>query len=167
MLKKWTEQVRQYPAAYGVMALAIITVLVAFQFNWAYKNNFWSDINTRIVASVFIGLVVSLLYARLLVMLLGRLTGYEADILYQKSILLHAPLALLWLVVVQPHNAPIWFAVAGAGCLGMFWLLFIYPDENAIKQNITANAPFFLMLVAMAASLGVRKVLVPQPSMDT
>ncbi|HYG15371.1 MAG TPA: hypothetical protein VEC12_06415, partial [Bacteroidia bacterium] len=167
MLKKWTQQVRQYPAAYGVIALAIITLLVAFQFNWAYKNNFWADINTRIVASVFIGLALSLLYARLLIALLSRLTGYETGILHKKIILLQAPLALLWMVAVQPHNVSLWFTVAGAGYLGVLWMLFIYPDENAIKQNIAGNAPFFLMLVAVAASLGARKVFIPQPSMDT
>lgn len=167
MLKKWTQQVRQYPAAYGVMALGIITLLVAFQFNWAYKNNFWADINTRIVASVFIGLAVCLLYARLLVALLSRLTGYDTVSIHKKIILMHAPLALLWMVTAQPQNAPLWLAVAGAGYLALFWLLFIYPDENAVKQNITTNAPFFLMLVAVAASLGARKVFIPQPSMDT
>ena len=166
-MKNFWAQIRQYPIPYIAMATAMAILLIAFQFNWAYTNNFWGDIGLRIGAGAVIGAIIGLGYARLLLITLKKLTGLADDFLLKKSILLHAPFTAFALVSAMPQHAGLFFAIGGAGYVGLLWWLFIFPQEKNIKNNIAANAPFFLTLIGTIAALAARKVLIPQVSMDT
>lgn len=144
----------------------MISLLVALQFNWAYTNNFYDDIVTRVIAAIIIGGILNIPYSIFLVSLLKRLTGHDLDYIYKKSKFIHAPFSVLWMVTVMPEKAGMWFAFAGLGYIGWIWKLFIAPQENKVKANIAANAPFFLMVIAVVASLGARKAFVPVVSQD-
>lgn len=166
-MKKLWAQIRQYPLPYTAIVTAFVILLIALQFNWAQNNNFWGDIGIRIAAAAVIGAVLGVGYSQLLLITLGKLTGLDTPSLLKKSILLHAPFAVFALVAPMPQHAGVFFAIGGIGYVGLLWWLFIFPQEKNIKNNIAANAPFFLTLIGTVAALGARKVFIPQVSMDT
>lgn len=159
---------RQYPLPVAIISGAIVTLLVTLQFNWAFTNNFYSDLPLRIAAAVPIAILLSIPYARMLITFLSRLTAMsdEKKMLTQSSYF-HLPLYILWLFTLHtPYNGLI--VAAGAGlALVLFWYFFIYPNENTIKGNIINNAGFFLMVAGTVAALAARYIFIPQVSMDT
>lgn len=157
----------QFPASYGCILLGIMALLVGLQFNWAYTNNFWGDITTRVVAAILISPIICVPYSIFITNLLVRLTGYETPQVLRKMVWLHLPLFISGLAAVMPQSASIFFVLAGGGYVALLWLLFIYPQEKKVKDNITAHAPFFLMVVAVIAALGARKMFIPVVSQDT
>lgn len=166
-MKKWFTQIKQNPLPYLVMKLAIIALLVALQFNWAYTNNFWSDITTRVIAAVVAGGLLTIVYSRLFIVALGKLTGLDAKDLFAKASLVHLPLLMPYLATAFPDKSKMLIVIALGGFAVLVAVLYIIPREREIKQNMVASAPFFLMLFAIAAALGARKLFIPQPSMDT
>lgn len=166
-MKNWWKQVLQYPAQYCSMLAGIMALLVALQFNWAHTNNFWGDITTRVVAAILISPIIFIPYSIFIINLLVRLTGFEPSLVLRKMVWLHLPLFAGALVIALPQNASIFFVIAGGGFAVLLWLLFIYPQEKKVKDNIAAHAPFFLMVVAVIAALGARKMFTPVVSQDT
>ncbi|MGV3597740.1 MAG: hypothetical protein ACO1PI_07705 [Bacteroidota bacterium] len=166
-MKKWLTQIKQNPMSYLAMMLAMIALLVALQFNWAYTNNFWSDITTRVIAAVLAGGVLTIAYSRLFVAALVKLTGLDAKALLSKASLVHLPLLIPFLAAAFPDKAKVLIVIALGGFSVLVAVLYIIPREKEIKQHMMANASFFLMLFAIAAALGARKIFIPQPSMDT
>lgn len=166
-MKKWFTEIKQNPLPYLVMKLAVIALLVALQYNWAYTNNFWSDITTRVIAAVVAGGLLTIVYSRLFIVALAKLTGLDTKALFAKATVVHLPLLIPFLAAAFPDRAKTMMVLALGGFAVLIAVLYIIPREKEIKQNMAANAPFFLMLFAIAAALGARKIFIPQPSMDT